>query len=137
MSWFAYHSIVPPNHPAQSVDVAVVPGTPGPVEKWDDAAAFTQEFGFPVIIKAAFGGGGKGMRIVREQSEMKEAFERATSEAKSAFGDGTVFIESQWNLPSSDPLFRCLDGYFRRSKPNYVTDLTLTASRVLGPPEAH
>jgi pyruvate carboxylase len=47
----------------------------------------------PVIIKAAMGGGGRGMRVVREESEFKNAFERAVSEAKSAFGDGTVFIE--------------------------------------------
>jgi pyruvate carboxylase len=46
-----------------------------------------------VIIKAAMGGGGRGMRVVREESEFKNAFERAVSEAKSAFGDGTVFIE--------------------------------------------
>ena len=46
-----------------------------------------------VIIKAAMGGGGRGMRVVREQSEFKNAFDRAVSEAKSAFGDGTVFIE--------------------------------------------
>ena len=46
-----------------------------------------------VIIKAAMGGGGRGMRVVREQSDFKDAFERAVSEAKSAFGDGTVFIE--------------------------------------------
>lgn len=46
-----------------------------------------------VIIKAAMGGGGRGMRVVREQSDFKDAFQRAVSEAKSAFGDGTVFIE--------------------------------------------
>jgi pyruvate carboxylase len=46
-----------------------------------------------VIIKAAMGGGGRGMRVVREESEFKNSFERAVSEAKSAFGDGTVFIE--------------------------------------------
>lgn len=46
-----------------------------------------------MIIKAAMGGGGRGMRVVREQAEFKDAFERAVSEAKSAFGDGTVFIE--------------------------------------------
>ncbi|KAG9622166.1 pyruvate carboxylase, partial [Aureobasidium melanogenum] len=48
---------------------------------------------FPIIIKAAFGGGGRGMRVVWKQEELKEAFERATSEAKSAFGNGTVFVE--------------------------------------------
>jgi pyruvate carboxylase len=46
-----------------------------------------------VIVKAAMGGGGRGMRVVREEAEFKNAFERAVSEAKSAFGDGTVFIE--------------------------------------------
>jgi pyruvate carboxylase len=94
------------------VGVPVVPGTPGPVDKWTDADSFIKEHGFPgnhrysthivggtkrvlslVIIKAAMGGGGRGMRVVREESEFKNAFERAVSEAKSAFGDGTVFIE--------------------------------------------
>ncbi|KAI9884289.1 MAG: p21-activated protein kinase-interacting protein 1-like protein [Watsoniomyces obsoletus] len=74
-------------------DVPVVPGTEGPVEKFEDAKAFTDEYGFPIIIKAAFGGGGRGMRVVRDQESLKDSFERATSEAKSAFGNGTVFIE--------------------------------------------
>ncbi|PPQ65879.1 hypothetical protein CVT24_011210 [Panaeolus cyanescens] len=78
---------------AMKVGVPVVPGTPGPVESYSDGEAFIQEYGFPVIIKAAMGGGGRGMRVVREQSDFKNAFERAVSEAKSAFGDGTVFIE--------------------------------------------
>ncbi|KAH9989826.1 pyruvate carboxylase [Russula vinacea] len=78
---------------AIKVGVPVVPGTPGPVDKWTDADSFIKEYGFPVIIKAAMGGGGRGMRVVREESEFKNAFERAVSEAKSAFGDGTVFIE--------------------------------------------
>lgn len=55
--------------------------------------SFTDKHGFPIIIKAAFGGGGRGMRVVWKQEELKEAFERATSEAKSAFGNGTVFVE--------------------------------------------
>ncbi|KDQ61608.1 hypothetical protein JAAARDRAFT_31071 [Jaapia argillacea MUCL 33604] len=75
------------------VGVPVVPGTPGPVASYTDGDAFIKEYGFPVIIKAAMGGGGRGMRVVREQSEFKSSFERAVSEAKSAFGDGTVFIE--------------------------------------------
>jgi pyruvate carboxylase len=76
-----------------------VPGTPGPVEKFEDVKAFTDEYGFPIIIKAAFGGGGRGMRVVREQSTLKENFERATSEAKSAFGNGTVFVERFLDKP--------------------------------------
>lgn len=80
---------------AMKVGVPVVPGTPGPVESYDLADAFIKEYGFPVIIKAAMGGGGRGMRVVRDQASFKENFERAVSEAKSAFGDGTVFIERE------------------------------------------
>ncbi|KAF2003505.1 pyruvate carboxylase [Amniculicola lignicola CBS 123094] len=79
--------------------VPVVPGTPGPVEKFEDVKKFTDEYGFPIIIKAAFGGGGRGMRVVREQSTLKDSFERATSEAKSAFGNGTVFVERFLDKP--------------------------------------
>lgn len=79
--------------------VPVVPGTEGPVEKFEDVKAFTDEYGFPIIIKAAFGGGGRGMRVVREQSALKDSFERATSEAKSAFGNGTVFVERFLDKP--------------------------------------
>ena len=73
--------------------VPVVPGTPGPVERFEEVKAFTDEYGFPIIIKAAFGGGGRGMRVVREQATLEDSFQRATSEAKSAFGNGTVFVE--------------------------------------------
>ncbi|KAF4569959.1 pyruvate carboxylase [Pleurotus pulmonarius] len=78
---------------AMKVGVPVVPGTPGPVDNYTDGESFIKEYGFPVIIKAAMGGGGRGMRVVRAQSDFKDSFERAVSEAKSAFGDGTVFIE--------------------------------------------
>lgn len=84
---------------AVKANVPVVPGTDGPVEKFEDAKAFTDEYGFPIIIKAAFGGGGRGMRVVREQATLQESFERATSEAKSAFGNGTVFIERFLDKP--------------------------------------
>ena len=80
-------------------DVPVVPGTPGPVERFEDVKAFTDEYGFPIIIKAAFGGGGRGMRVVRKQEDLKDSFERATSEAKSAFGNGTVFVERFLDRP--------------------------------------
>ncbi|MCJ1329116.1 pyruvate carboxylase [Thelotrema lepadinum] len=84
---------------ANKCSVPVVPGTDGPVEKYEDAKKFTDEYGFPIIIKAAFGGGGRGMRVVRQQEELKDSFERATSEAKSAFGNGTVFIERFLDKP--------------------------------------
>ena len=84
---------------AMKSEVPVVPGTEGPVEKFEDVKAFTDEYGFPIIIKAAFGGGGRGMRVVREQASLKDSFERATSEAKSAFGNGTVFVERFLDRP--------------------------------------
>ncbi|KFY53997.1 hypothetical protein V496_07352 [Pseudogymnoascus sp. VKM F-4515 (FW-2607)] len=79
--------------------VPVVPGTEGAVEKFEDVKKFTDEYGFPIIIKAAYGGGGRGMRVVREQESLKESFDRATSEAKSAFGNGTVFVERFLDKP--------------------------------------
>lgn len=79
--------------------VPVVPGTDGAVDKFEDVKKFTDEYGFPIIIKAAFGGGGRGMRVVREQSTLEDSFERATSEAKSAFGNGTVFVERFLDKP--------------------------------------
>ena len=84
---------------AMKCKVPVVPGTEGPVERFEDVKAFTDEYGFPIIIKAAFGGGGRGMRVVREQETLKDSFERATSEAKSAFGNGTVFVERFLDRP--------------------------------------
>ncbi|PWY63343.1 pyruvate carboxylase [Aspergillus eucalypticola CBS 122712] len=84
---------------AISCDVPVVPGTPGPVERYEEVKAFTDTYGFPIIIKAAFGGGGRGMRVVRDQAELRDSFERATSEARSAFGNGTVFVERFLDRP--------------------------------------
>ena len=84
---------------ALKAKVPVVPGTEGAVEKFEDVKKFTDEYGFPIIIKAAFGGGGRGMRVVREQGTLKDSFERATSEAKSAFGNGTVFVERFLDKP--------------------------------------
>ena len=84
---------------ATAAGVPVVPGTEGAVEKFEEVKKFTDEYGFPIIIKAAFGGGGRGMRVVRDKGDLKESFERATSEAKSAFGNGTVFVERFLDKP--------------------------------------
>lgn len=80
-------------------NVPVVPGTPGPVESFDEVKSFTDTYGFPIIIKAAFGGGGRGMRVVRDFDELRNSFERATSEARSAFGNGTIFVERFLDRP--------------------------------------
>ncbi|KAF3762662.1 pyruvate carboxylase [Cryphonectria parasitica EP155] len=84
---------------AIAANVPVVPGTEGAVEKFEEVQAFTDKYGFPVIIKAAYGGGGRGMRVVRDGESLQESFERATSEAKSAFGNGTVFVERFLDKP--------------------------------------
>lgn len=75
-------------------NVPVVPGTPSFVTTYAAAKEFIDSgVGYPVIIKAAHGGGGRGMRVVNKESELKESFDRASSEALAAFGDGSVFIE--------------------------------------------
>ena len=79
--------------------VPVIPGTPDPVETVEEAQAFVAEHGLPIMIKAAMGGGGRGMRVVRDEAELRDAFTRARSEAESAFGDGTVFIERFLDRP--------------------------------------
>ncbi len=71
--------------------VPVVPG--GKADSADEARATADQLGYPVMIKAAMGGGGKGMRLVERADEVERAFERAKSEALSAFGDGTVYLE--------------------------------------------
>ncbi len=74
-------------------DVPVVPGSDGIVTTIEDAKTIAAEFGYPVLIKASAGGGGKGMRIVRDESEMENSFTMATNEALSAFGNGDVYVE--------------------------------------------
>ncbi len=79
--------------------IPMVPGTEGAVEDPEEAKKIAQEIGFPILIKASAGGGGKGMRIVENAEELEEQMSRAISEAKSAFGDGSVFIERYVGSP--------------------------------------
>jgi acetyl-CoA carboxylase biotin carboxylase subunit len=79
--------------------VPVVPGTPGPVDDVEDALAYAVKIGFPVIIKAAAGGGGKGMRVARDADEFARSFQMARSEAASAFGNGSVYVEKYLERP--------------------------------------
>jgi len=78
---------------ADECGVPTVPGTPEPVTELAAARAFVEAHGLPVIVKAAMGGGGRGMRVVRAADELEDALERAGSEAKAAFGDPAVFLE--------------------------------------------
>lgn len=73
--------------------VPVIPGTEGAVKGLEDALLEAERIGFPVMIKASAGGGGRGIRVVKEKSEFKKAFETAQTEAKVAFGDDTMYIE--------------------------------------------
>ena len=78
---------------AARAKVSTVPGHLGVIENEERAVAIAEEIGYPVMIKASAGGGGKGMRIAHGKAEVKENFARARSEAKSSFGDDRVFIE--------------------------------------------
>ncbi|CAG9619853.1 pyruvate carboxylase [Sutcliffiella rhizosphaerae] len=78
---------------AQLANIPVIPGTDGPVHSLDEVMDFAATYGYPLMIKAALGGGGRGMRIVRSKSELKDSFERAKSEAKAAFGNDDVYVE--------------------------------------------
>uniref|UniRef100_A0A8C5I812 Pyruvate carboxylase n=1 Tax=Gouania willdenowi TaxID=441366 RepID=A0A8C5I812_GOUWI len=78
---------------AISAGVPVVPGTAAPIASLQEAQAFAQSYGFPIIFKAAYGGGGRGMRVVKEYEELEENYQRAYSEALTAFGNGSLFVE--------------------------------------------
>ena len=80
-------------------NVPLVPGTSEPIDDINKAKKIASEIGYPVLIKASAGGGGKGMRIVENEKEFQEQMERAVSEATSAFGDGSVFIEKYVTQP--------------------------------------
>jgi len=73
--------------------VPVIPGSDGAVKSVDEAKKLAKEMGFPVILKAAAGGGGRGMRVVEDESYIENAFLAAESEAITAFGDGTIYME--------------------------------------------
>lgn len=78
---------------AESAGVSIVPGTPGAVEDVDTALAAAKKIGYPVMVKASAGGGGKGMRVIESADELADGMRAAMSEAQTAFGDSRVFIE--------------------------------------------
>ncbi len=80
-------------HQAQIANIPVIPGSDGPVTTLEEVISFGKSHGFPIIIKASLGGGGRGMRIVRNLEGLKEAYERAKSEAKAAFGNDEIYVE--------------------------------------------
>jgi len=86
-------------HIAQKVGAPLVPGTPDPVADADEVVAFATEHGLPIAIKAAFGGGGRGLKVARTLEEVPELFESATREAVTAFGRGECFVERYLDRP--------------------------------------
>ena len=79
--------------------VPTVPGSPGPVETLDEALAFAKKAGYPVILKASAGGGGRGMRTARDERELSGAFDTARAEAETAFGNAEVYLEKYLEEP--------------------------------------
>jgi acetyl-CoA/propionyl-CoA carboxylase, biotin carboxylase, biotin carboxyl carrier protein len=84
---------------AERAGAPLVPGTPDPVAGPDEIVAFANEFGLPVAIKAAFGGGGRGLKVARTMQEIPDLFESATREAVAAFGRGECFVERYLDRP--------------------------------------
>ena len=86
-------------HIAAKAQAPLVPGTPEPVKDADEIVAFAKEYGVPIAIKAAFGGGGRGMKVARTIEEIPELFDSATREAVAAFGRGECFVERYLDKP--------------------------------------
>ncbi len=86
-------------HIAERVGAPLAPGTKDPLENADEAVTFAKEHGLPIAIKAAFGGGGRGLKVARELDEVADAFESAVREAVSAFGRGECFVEKFLDRP--------------------------------------
>jgi len=86
-------------HIAARAQAPLVPGTPDPVKDADEVVRFAEEYGLPVAIKAAFGGGGKGMKVARTVEEIPDLYESAVREATAAFGRGECFVERYLDKP--------------------------------------
>ena len=84
---------------AEKLGLPVVPGSKGSINAFRDAMKIADEIGYPVIVKAASGGGGRGMKVVTKASEMEQAFRAARTEAKASFGDDTVYLEKYLSGP--------------------------------------
>ncbi|HAO99125.1 MAG TPA: pyruvate carboxylase, partial [Fibrobacteres bacterium] len=99
---------------AEKANVPVIPGTRDPVETEQDALKFAEQHGYPLIIKAAMGGGGLGMTVVRSKSELVTAIARSRSEAEAAFGNPKVFIERYLEGPRHIEVQILADKYGNR-----------------------
>jgi acetyl-CoA carboxylase, biotin carboxylase subunit len=84
---------------AAAAGVPTIPGSPGPLDSVDDALAFAGKAGYPVILKASAGGGGRGMRVARDDRDLAGAYETARAEAEKAFGNAEVYLEKYLEEP--------------------------------------
>ena len=84
---------------AGKLGLPLVPGSDGAIEDVDEAKAIARDIGYPVIIKAASGGGGRGMKVVNSEDELESQMQQAGTEAKAAFGDATVYLEKYLGTP--------------------------------------
>ena len=84
---------------AKKPNIPMVPGTEGAISNAKEAIVIAKKIGFPILIKASAGGGGKGMRVVKNENELEEQMKLAISEAEKSFGDGAVFIEKYVSTP--------------------------------------
>ena len=96
---------------AREMRVPMVPGTVDPVQSDDEARRVARDVGYPVMIKAAMGGGGKGMRLVRSDTDLESALRLARGEATSAFGDGSVYLERYVEEPRHIEVQVLADGH--------------------------
>ncbi|MYL70832.1 pyruvate carboxylase [Halobacillus litoralis] len=86
-------------HQAVQAEIPVIPGSDGPVSGLEEIRAFGEKHGYPLMIKAAMGGGGRGMRVVRSATTLEESYDRARSEARAAFGSDEVYVEKLIEQP--------------------------------------
>jgi acetyl-CoA carboxylase biotin carboxylase subunit len=84
---------------AKSLGIPVVPGSDGPIDSFSDAKAIAAEIGFPIMVKASAGGGGRGMKLAMFEDELEPALSAARNEARAAFGDDTVYLEKYLGRP--------------------------------------
>jgi propionyl-CoA carboxylase alpha chain len=96
---------------AEEAGVNTIPGFTGVIQSAEHAVEIAKDIGYPVMLKASAGGGGKGMRVARNEEECREGFERATNEAKSSFGDDRVFVEKYIDEPRHIEIQIMADSY--------------------------
>src|SRR3546814_10957020 len=97
---------------AVELGLPVVPGSPGAVTFGDEAQRLAEDIGYPVLIKAASGGGGRGMKVVPDADGLESLMGQASSEAAAAFGDPTVYLEKYLGnpRPNDSPIFGNVNG---------------------------